>query len=399
MSGTHSRLSPSKSAIWASCYGALAYIEKSATLPAQPSTIHAASGTLTHMIAEDLLKGRGHPASGAAATVDGFKFIVDDARLERVEKYAAAIRARGGMQFYEVRLPLDTVLLSEGESGTADAVVVDLDNHILEVHDLKDGNGIVYAKDNDQLILYALGALDAFTCFDNFKAVSVHIHQYKIGWYDNAEYTIAELDGHRERLRYAAGRNIELMHPTTSTAKILSALNPSDSACKWCPMAGQCVARNAAIAAAIPEAEMTTAPGVLTDAELGALLSREAIIKAAFDSWRAEAYTRAIAGSAIPGWKLSTGRQGPRVWAGDQDAIGKILYEAIQADAYTRTLISPTVAQKKLKKFPEAWATLQTSIVRSEGKISLVPEADARAPLSLDIPEFENILETGQDLI
>lgn len=381
--------------MWASCYGALALAERSGIKP-EPSNINAAMGTLTHKIAEHMLTCADAILPGAKHTIDGFEILVDDDRIERAQAYADAVRARGGAQFYEVRVRLDTVLLTEGESGTADAIVADLENHTLEVHDLKDGNGRVDAKDNDQLILYALGSLDEMNYLDTFQTVTVHIQQPRLGWHDEWTYALAELEGHRERLRYAARRNVELLDERTPMAKVVSALNPSDKACKWCPMMARgCPARAKQVADQFPDVSVT--PSVLTPEQIGDYLTREKAITEWFSSLRGQALAAAKNGTTIPGWKLANGRAGPRAWI-DADKAEETLYEVLEAKAYTKKVLSPTDAQKKLKAHPEIWEALQPNIQRSEGQPTLVPESDSRAPLSLNVPEFANLAE-GEDLL
>lgn len=409
MGGSHSQLSPSKSAIWGFCYGALAYAARSNVKPG-PSNIHSASGTLTHTIAECLLRVHANGNDGADVEefkgydvgtkhkVDGFDFTVDEDRLARVYAYVTAIIARGGDQYYEVTLNLDPVLLTEGESGTADTLIIQAEELALEVHDLKDGNGVVLAKDNDQGICYLLGAWKENELICDFQKFRFYIHQPKVrNEPDMVEYTREEMEGHLKRLRYAASRNMELLHKDMTMPKIISALNPSDKACHWCPMAPTCVARSKQISEQFPS--VTQSPSQLTPEDIGRFLTAEAAITAWFSRLRGEALSLAKQGTIIPGFKLTTGREGPRKWA-DETVAEEAMYEAIESAIWKKTLISPTDAQKKLlKKFPLVWEALQSNIVRSEGSISLVPESDLRAPLPLDVPEFANVTESGDDLL
>ncbi|MDE2107371.1 MAG: DUF2800 domain-containing protein, partial [Patescibacteria group bacterium] len=258
------------------------------------------------------------------------------------------------------------------------------------------GNGLVEAKDNDQLVSYLLGAWRAWEWMDEFTIFRGFIHQPKIKWKDSVEYTREEMIAHAERLRRAAKRNMELL--TETPAKVQAALTPGVKQCKWCAIRGTCTARAAGLRSDMGAVVNTIAGRVtLTDAELGELLLKEDEITAAFASWRVEALSRAKAGATIPGWKLSKGREGPRRWTNEVE-VSELLYEAIQTDAYKRTIISPTEAQKKLKKNAETWNALQPFISRSEAQPTLVPETDPRPPISLDAPEF-GIVDSADDLI
>jgi hypothetical protein len=398
MAGMHSRFAPSKAAVWSRCHGALALIE-SAALPPEVTNIHAASGTLTHEIAAQYATDGLLPMVGAKRIIEGFDFMMDQERIDRAAFYIDKVKARGGMQFYEVGLRNDKVIGIDNQWGTGDAIVVDIDNAVLEAHDLKDGMGIVAAADNDQLIDYLLMARQEFSYLCEFKTFRGFIWQPRANWESQVEYTAAEMDAHAQRLFDAAQSGQTLLN-LRDMRLTEAALTPGEHCVKgWCPARSWCPARASAMNEIMPDVSVPSA--ALDDARLGAILSTEASIKAYFDSLRGEALSRAKAGTDIPGWKLATGRQGPRAWIkADEVAIGDAMYDVIEADAYERSLISPTVAQKKLlNKHPEAWAALQKYITRSEGQITLVPEADGRAPISLDIPEFENVHETGADLL
>lgn len=403
MGGTHSVFAPSKAAVWGTCYGAIALL-LAAKLPDEATNEHAASGTLTHRISEAQLRIEASGNDGAAIyewpydvgtvhTVEGFKFTVEEDRLERANKYVAAVLSRGGIQFYEQSMK------SLPWPGTGDAVIARLEEHALEAHDLKDGNGIVYAKDNDQLICYLLLAWKDFDYLDDFQIFRGFIHQPKKGWTDQVEYTRDEMLAHLERLTLAYNRGAMLIGETPN--KIKAALTAGPHCEKgWCRMRGNCPVRNRSMERELPGLpDLAATPPSVSDAELGETLSKRAAVEAWFNDLFAEALRRArIAGvSTVPGYKLATGKQGPRKWV-DEKAASDALYEVLEAAAYDRTVISPTTAEKRLKKdHATEWAAIQSNISRSEGQVTLVPDADARAPLRLDLPEFENV--TGSDLL
>jgi len=77
------------------------------------------------------------------------------------------------------------------------------------------------------------------------------------------------------------------------------------------------------------------------------------------------------------------GRRGARKWTAP-DVVETLLVEAIKQEAYEKSLISPTTAEKLLKKErPLTWNVVAEHIVQSEGKPSVAPESDKREALSM----------------
>lgn len=371
----HAQFAPSKAATWSRCHGALALAQREGVKDDPPSE-YAASGTLTHAIAAELLQPTGQQPKhmeGTSHTVDGFTFTIDADRMARAASYALYVEreSAGNLLFVEVPLRLNDLIW-----GTGDAIVAKLVELELHAHDLKDGVGAVYAEDNDQLITYLCAARREYSFLASFQKFVGWIHQPKLDYVGRVEYTAAELDEHERRLLHAADRGKILMSETPN--KIRSALTPGDKQCKWCPMRGSCPARSQAIADTFPDLSQDTLR--ISAAERGALLAQWGPIKDFFDALFASALNAAKLGEATPGWKLAVGRQGNRAWANKQLAEA-VLNRELAGDAYDRTLISPTTAEKKLKARPDVWTEVQSNIHRAEGTPTLVPEADMRPAL------------------
>lgn len=394
MSVTHAVFAPSKSDTWANCAGALALAKD---LPAEPPSIYAASGTLTHQIGHMMLLGEGnYPGLYATVEVDGFKFTIDEERLARARAYADAVKARGGVQFYEVGLKLKPVYGFDQDDGHADAVVALVEERRLEVHDLKDGVTPV-EPDTNQCIIYAGAAMFQYAFLAEWQEIAVYIHQPKVRPEPAAKvFTRAELWKELARIGTAAQRAERMLNGMEPLE-----FNPGEKQCRWCPARGVCCARadsfNSQFMGDLPNA-MITATHTLTDADLASLLNKRAAIEAAFEQWAAEALNRARLGGTIPGWKIAQGRAGNRKWRDEQFAE-RVLNAALAGNAYKRTLIGPPEAEKQLKKArPDIWSELSSNVERPEGQLTLVPEADFRPAVAVNIPEFAN-LDEQPDLI
>jgi hypothetical protein len=387
----HAKFAPSGSHRWLNCSGSLALAKD---LPEQPTNVYAADGTLTHQIAETIQRaGECHSfVVGAEHVVEGFTFKVDQERLDRVQWYIDAGAREPGLKFFEMRLDMRPVYGIPGQFGTADRVVCDMSSATLTVDDLKDGVGKVTCsgETNWQLVSYALAALFEFDYLAHWEKIRVRIFQPKLDWTDEMTYTRAELLKLGSRLATAAQkaeRQLDGREPITLT---------TGSWCRWCPAAGSCPQLAKDSTDDIPDALHTSR---LSEDALGALLRREAEVLSAFAAFRAEATARARMGSRIPGYALTTGREGPRKWA-SETAVEAALNKTLAGDAYKRTLIGPPEAEKRLKKeHKDVWVALQSHIIRSPGELRLAPEAEVPNPLAASEFSFPDVRSGTDGLI
>jgi len=117
--------------------------------------------------------------------------------------------------------------------GTSDAVVVSPTR--IQITDLKYGKGVeVSAAENPQLRLYGVGALEAFgDLLGVVESVSMTVFQPRINNIETEEMSALMLRAWRDSIipiaEEALGHNAHF--------------GPSDTACRWCPAAGQCSAQ------------------------------------------------------------------------------------------------------------------------------------------------------------
>jgi hypothetical protein len=163
----------------------------------------------------------------------------------------------------EQRLPI-FVGQPEEQFGTSDAVI--LLPHRLRVVDLKYGRGVqVYASTpryefernedgsttpvevgrdpNEQLMLYALGALDEFSMLADFDDVELVIHQPRLNHVDTHVVTVAELREFEQQALAAARSAIAVAASVEDGYKmVLQDLAPGDKQCQFCKAKGHCPA-------------------------------------------------------------------------------------------------------------------------------------------------------------
>jgi len=223
-------------------------------------------------------------------------------------------------------------------------------------------------------MLYALGALRAFSEITEIKTVRMCIAQPRIGNWSEQVLTVAEL----EEFGFAVEKQAKAIHRGDVEYK------PSEKACRWCRAKAICPALAEEVESLFEEvkpAPTTSAP------ELSYAMKNVGMVEAWCAAIRAEVERRLLAGEPVTGFKLVRGRAGARRWA-DPDAAEEILKSKarLRTDLmYSMKLISPTEAEKlaDAKEIgPRVWKTLQEQIVRAEGSLSVAPEEDKRPAVS-----------------
>lgn len=238
--------------------------------------------------------------------------------------------------------------------GTADAVIVSAAH--IEVIDFKYGQGVaVSAENNPQLMLYALGALNAFDLVGTAEHVSMTIYQPRIGNVSTYSMTTDDLYLWRDNVAAPAARLA-----LSSNAP----LNPSDSACRFCPASGICRARVQSIA----DIDFRE-PDLLTVEEMAEHLSRVKSIRDWCTALEITALDQAYAGKIeIPGWKVvrSSGR---RSIPDDQAAIEVLTQAGFPASRVARSSVQTLGTLEKVVGAAKLSALLGDLIVLSEGKL------------------------------
>lgn len=375
----HAKLSPSGAHRWMRCPGSVAL---EAPFP-DNSNRYSAEGTLAHDLAAHFLQDNVdlHTVVGTEVPVDGFDFIITADMVMFVLDYAKLVReyAEGGMLLVEKRVDFSPVIGVPDSFGTSDAIIVKNDELI--VVDLKYGMGVkVDATDNEQLQLYALGALNDFGILSEFKMVTMVIHQPRLNHVSEWTIPVEQLREFGEDARLAA---VEVLDHETPR------IEAGEKQCRFCKAKAICPALNdsvslatAGVATVADFAEFL--PTVVED-ELSTAMSRVELVEQWCKGIRAEVERRLLAGTPVEGYKLVAGRKGNRAWADAAEAerIMKKSFRLRDDDMYEQVLISPTAAEKLLKDTPKRWARVQDLIQRGEGKPSVAPVTDKRPALAI----------------
>lgn len=392
----HAKLSPSGAHRWMACAGSVVL---EASFPDKGS-VYADEGTAAHTLAAYCLQD-GTDASdylGETIHVGERKFVVDPAMVGHVADYVKFVRdlAKDKKLLVERKVPIGHLTGETGATGTSDAVIIDTANGHLAVADLKYGMGVkVDAIGNHQLQMYALGAYEAYSLLADFQTVSMYIHMPRLNHVSEYHITVSELQEFAERVREAAYA-VEVAH-TDKGAEHWNKyhLKPGEKQCRFCKAKATCPALLAEVTDAVGGQPATaedfaqfvpidTTDGV-GDNYLSLAMDKVGLVEDWCKAIRAEVERRLLRGDKVPGYKLVEGKQGIRRWVdADKAETAMKALKLKQDDIFERQLISPTAAEKLLKKTPEKWEKLQGLISRNPGKPSVAPAADKRPELAVN---------------
>ncbi len=258
--------------------------------------------------------------------------------------------------------------------GTGDCLIIaDRSLHII---DFKYGQGVlVDAKDNPQMKLYALGALETYDALYDIEEVSMTIFQPR-----------------RENLSTWTIPANELKSWAENELKLKAelAINGEGDFCsgEWCQFCRASIKCRTRAEENLKLAQMEfKLPPLLLDSEIEEILGKLAELTKWANDISAYAADSAIHhGKQWHGFKVVEGRSNRKY--SDEMQVAEIAKEHGYLDIYKQSLITLTEMEKLMGKkvFQEILGNL---IVKPQGKLTLVPSSDKRQAVNVSNAENE----------
>lgn len=397
----HALLSPSGAKKWLTCSASLACEKDIPNTSGKAAVLGTAMHTIAEMHLNQYIKGTALPLErevGAYVLDEGkgqIKALISPMKgavlitadmIEQVRKYTDYCKAIIDVATYaklEMRVNLTEVLHPGYEGvetfGTADLVAVqelaNTDEHMLIIGDLKTGRHRVEAKENKQLMLYALGVYRRLKRRYNITVVRLVIFQPYAG--GASEWDIS-VEGLELFAKFAQKRALLALDAYSRGKKNLKAsdFRPSVDGCQWCRFSEQCAARTKTVNSILAEELEDDFALELTPEQLVAEYEKLPLLRQHIDKVEKAMAAALHSGKKVPGYKLVEGRVGNRAWK-DAEKVAELY-----GDKLTKVvLMSPTEA---VKVIPEE--ELKDFITRKPGAPCVATTDDKR-------PEWNQVSE------
>jgi len=372
----HAILSASSAHRWLICTPS-ARLEQ--TMPEKPSE-YAEEGRLAHEIAE--LKLRKHFIEPGVPLMGPRKFanqlkkfkeheLYQDEMLKHTDTYLEYIQGIvhgfSSPPYVAIEKKLDFSKYVPDGFGTGDCIIIG--GNTMWVIDLKYGKGVpVSAERNPQMMLYALGAYEAYSFLYPIEVVKMAIVQPRLDSISEWETSITGL--------LAWGESIK---PIAQKAWAGEGEYVSGDHCQFCRAKALCRARaefNLDL-----EKYHGMKPPLISNQEVGQILTRARDLAQWVKDLEEYALAECLAGNEIPGWKAVEGRS-VRQFMDWEKAFQVLIENGIdEALLYERKPITLAATEKLLgkKKFEEL---LGQFVERPPGKPTLVPVDDKREAIT-----------------
>jgi hypothetical protein len=404
----HALLSPSAAKKWLGCPAALACEFGIPNESGQAATNGVAMHTMSERILLRLIKGEdasARPLKGShvlnngkgpvRALADkppaGAVLITDDfvSQVDKYVDYCRPIIDAAELVQVESRVNLTRVLHPGVELdgkplatfGTADltAITARTDgSYMLLVGDLKTGRHRVSAKENKQMMLYALGLLRVYKRLYDITAVRLVIFQPYAGGADEWDTTPEALEQFGKFASKQALKAIDTFQRGKKGLKPAD-FRPSEDACRWCRFSEKCQAKRK-VAAITEDDDLADDSTEMSIDQLKAEWDKLPLMRQHIADIEKAMYSTLMRGERVDDLKLVEGREGNRTWDDPVWVEELACRHNVDFDLLVKkSVMSPTEAEKVLKdNYHRMWAELKEHVVRKPGQPSIATADDKR---------------------
>ena len=262
--------------------------------------------------------------------------------------------------------------------GTADCIIIQ--GTTMDVIDYKYGKGVaVSAKDNPQMKLYGLGALNDYGFVYDVEKIRLHIYQPRLNNISVDEICVGELTAWAEMV----------VKPTAEkAAKGKGKYSPGEH-CRFCPHAGRCRALTKVCTDHFTTHGMKASVPVLAPWEVADVLQMEPLISLWLKRVREQAMTTMLNGEEIPGYKVVAGR-GSRAWADDLEVAELLKASGYSQEEITKTELLSVAAMEKALGKKKVAELVGGQILSYTGSPTIAPATDKR-------PVYDRLAEAKKD--
>ena len=371
---SHAILSASGASRWINCNPSARLEETMENTTSE----YAEEGTLAHSLAELKLRKYFIETGMAKRTYTSelnklkkhrlWHNEIDNYTDEYVDHVRAIVMSFDVAPFIEIEKKVSFEEYVPEAFGTADTIIISGDR--LYIIDLKYGKGVpVYAENNSQLMLYALGAYLEYSLFYGIENIEMHIVQprlenismFSIKVNDLLEWAETVIKPNAQRAFAGEGE-----------------FNPGEH-CKFCKAKASCRARAANYFTL--EALKEKGP-LLTNEEKAEALQRGAELDKWLGELKVEIFSAIEKGEEVKGWKIVQGKSSGRCFTETDVAIEKLKEHGIKEEMlYERSLLTvPKIETLVGKKDFMEW--VGDMVIKIPGKPTLAPESDKREAIT-----------------
>ncbi len=369
---SHALLSASSAHKWLVCTPAARLEEQFPEITSQ----YAEEGRLAHSIAELKLRKQfveqmSTKSFNAALKKLQVNPLYNPEMLTYTENYidyiSQQIHAYSSRPYVAAEQKLDFANIVPEGFGTGDCIIIG--GNVLHIIDFKYGKGVpVAAERNPQMMLYAIGAINAYHLLYEIRHVKITIMQPRLENISEWELTSEELRQWGETIKEIAQKAFEGK----------GGYVPGEH-CRFCKAKATCRGRVQEFLSL--ESFNQAIPPIIGNEEVGEILKRGKLLAAWLTNLEEYALNECLNGNEVPGWKAVEGRSTRQFL--DADKAFAVVKNAgfDEALLYERKPITLTSVEKLLGK-PTFKELLSEHINTPPGKPTLVQNADKRQPIT-----------------